>query len=574
MMSWWHYLLLVNLYLMLFFAFYAVFLRRETFFQLNRVYLVAGALLSFLIPVVQSNWVRQLFITQKVHQTIYSAVDPTFIYQVKPVQNTPVTLGQIIGVIYVIGAVVLLLRLAYQLTALKKLMRRVGGLTPFSFFKTIVVDNSLPNQQTILAHEEVHSRQWHSADVLFIEAVMILNWFNPVVYLYRKAIKHVHEYIADRKAIQTGTSKAEYAMLLLSQTFGTQPHQLTNNFFNHSLLKQRIMMLNQADSRHRALLKYGLSAPLFMAMLVLSSATVNNSDIVRIINKKTELAFGINSIHLSKALRDSLIYGPDALNDSDVTVTATSVSTPAQKGTAESMMLTLTGNTEGKDSVSVTDHSPIFNVVEVNPTFPGGEESFSKFLRDNIRYPVQARDNHTQGRVFVQFVVEKDGSLSEMKTLRDPGDGLGDEALRVLSTSPKWLPGVQNGSQARVQYTVPVNFSLGDVIMGKKKSLDSVRILPPQGNLRLSTLPKKTLTVVVYKRFLADSIIKYPAGQHVMNIRVNGKYLSPEDLKKLKVQEIERMDVMDDFGTQKDTLAAKKQLFLIKMKDVKELKKD
>lgn len=103
---------------------------------------------------------------------------------------------------------------------------------------------------------------------------------------------------------------------------------------------------------------------------------------------------------------------------------------------------------------------PIFSAVQINPSFPGGEEAFRRFLIENVRYPKTAKDANVTGRVFIQFVVETDGSLTDLKILRDPGAGLGDEGLRVLKLSPKWNPGVQNGKPVRVQYTVPINFSL------------------------------------------------------------------------------------------------------------------
>lgn len=111
---------------------------------------------------------------------------------------------------------------------------------------------------------------------------------------------------------------------------------------------------------------------------------------------------------------------------------------------------------------SAGEGDKIFNAVEINPSFPGGEEKFGKFLRDHIRYPAIAKENNVTGRVFIQFVVERDGSLTDLKILRDPGSGLGEEALRVLKISPHWTPGIQNGKPVRVQYTVPVNFSLAE----------------------------------------------------------------------------------------------------------------
>nr|MBC7613784.1 TonB family protein [Pseudopedobacter sp.] len=106
------------------------------------------------------------------------------------------------------------------------------------------------------------------------------------------------------------------------------------------------------------------------------------------------------------------------------------------------------------------DTNQIFTNVEVLPTFPGGLDAFGKFLGKNLRYPPIARDNGIQGRVFCNFVVEKDGSLTDIKVVRGIGGGADEEAVRVLKSSPKWNPGVQNGRNVRVSYTIPIFFQL------------------------------------------------------------------------------------------------------------------
>jgi protein TonB len=118
----------------------------------------------------------------------------------------------------------------------------------------------------------------------------------------------------------------------------------------------------------------------------------------------------------------------------------------------------------GNADTKVTEEDPnkIFTAVEESPLFPGGMDAFYKFLGKNIRYPAVARENNTQGRVIVQFVVEKDGSLTDIKVVRGIGDGCDDEAVRVLKMSPKWKAGIQNGRPVRVEYTVPVNFTLSE----------------------------------------------------------------------------------------------------------------
>jgi len=120
------------------------------------------------------------------------------------------------------------------------------------------------------------------------------------------------------------------------------------------------------------------------------------------------------------------------------------------------------GNSTEHNVTEATNNDAPFTAVEINPEYPGGEAAFGKFLQKNIHYPTVAKENNIQGRVYVQFIVERDGSLTDIKVMREPGSGLGDEAIRVLKISPHWKPGIQNGKPVRVQYTVPVNFSLGD----------------------------------------------------------------------------------------------------------------
>lgn len=102
----------------------------------------------------------------------------------------------------------------------------------------------------------------------------------------------------------------------------------------------------------------------------------------------------------------------------------------------------------------------IFTVVENDPEFPGGMDALYKYLAQNIKYPQLARDNNITGRVYVTFVVEKDGSIANPKVLRDIGGGCGQEAIRVVKSMPKWTPGKQRGKAVRVQFNLPVNFSL------------------------------------------------------------------------------------------------------------------
>ncbi len=106
------------------------------------------------------------------------------------------------------------------------------------------------------------------------------------------------------------------------------------------------------------------------------------------------------------------------------------------------------------------EEPPIFTVVEKDPEFPGGTEALYKYLAENIKYPQLARDNGITGKVYITFVVERDGSIANPKILRDIGGGCGAEAIRVVKAMPKWTPGKQRGKAVRVQFNLPVNFNL------------------------------------------------------------------------------------------------------------------
>jgi len=129
------------------------------------------------------------------------------------------------------------------------------------------------------------------------------------------------------------------------------------------------------------------------------------------------------------------------------------------------LTIDITAGTEDNKGPSITEEDKNVytnGTIEIEPSPIGGMDKFYSFLGAKIKYPEPAKEVGTQGRVVLTFVVEKDGSLTDIKAIRDPGNGLGDEAIRVLKLAPRWKPGVQNGRNVRVQYTIPVNFNLGD----------------------------------------------------------------------------------------------------------------
>lgn len=528
-MSWWQYLLLVNLYLLLFYGFYTLLLRRETFFQLNRIYLISAALLSFFIPMIQSDWVKNLLITQQVQYTIYNSTVLTYRFQ--PNEQSHITIGQVLTGLYVAGIVFLLLRLIFQLVALKRIISRPNTDAAFAFFKKVRLAKDHEHNAVIAEHEHAHASQWHSADVLLMEILLVINWFNPVVYFYRYAIKYIHEFIADRQAVNSGTDRANYALILLSQTFDTPTHHLVNPFFNKTLLKERIKMLQRDRSRRVAVCKYFLSAPLFILMLILSSATVNNSRAIRIIDSKVQRVFQVTAVKTDEHGLPSITL----LTEKDLVTSAPAIAEKKDAGPQHHADVTImhAGPASATDSTKkITDQ--VFTAVEQQPTFPGGYEAFFRFLAKNIKYPAEAVRQKVQGRTIVGFIVEKDGRLSNIRILRSLGAGTDEEAVRVIALSPKWLPGIQNGHTVRVSFVVPISFTLNDADAKKNADISSVADTP--NNAHQNAIPdtnKVSLTNWDQQ--------SYFSGHRPLYI-VDGKYV--DDLSSVNPKDIQSINVL------------------------------
>lgn len=535
-MNFLHYLLQVNLYLVLFYGFYRVLLAGETFHQANRAYLVAGAALALFIPVCHSEWVRGWFVTEKVHQAVYAFYDPGLLI-VRPVAARPgLTWGQVVALAYGLGALVALGRFSAQAVQLGHLLRRRSlkraDRGAFSFFNFLFIAPDLRRQPAILEHERVHVRQLHSADVLLMELLAVVCWFNPVVYAYRRSLRHLHEFLADDEASRHAPSKADYALLLFGQQFGVNApaHPFTNSFFNSSQLKRRIQMLQKPRSRRTALLKYGLSAPLFGLMLLLSSAGVNRHEALR----KVENVLSSEAEVLPAVLPTSALPADDAAVD-----------------LSEALVLSPVLKRELARRDTIRPAEPLFTQVEEQAQFPGGSEALSRFLAQNLRYPAAAKRASVQGIVLVQFIVEQDGRISSPSILKGIWFGCDQEALRVVGLMPRWEPGKQSGRAVRSQFYLPIHFVLDGVPAPKA----SVPAPPTQGTgLREMTVtaypplaPGQPVTDTAqsnrkesFIRVRGVGLVDKPAfyildGQEVSPEILNLSLIKPDDIESVEV---------------------------------------
>lgn len=285
-MNWLHYLLEANIYLAVFYLGYLLFLSRETYYTLNRIYLLFSCVISFLLPIIQLGILKPA--EPQITAMPFTPVSPNFAFT--PVKFAPVTQPafnwpDVIVYIYLFGAVILFTVLIIKLLQLFKLTR-VQDTRPdcryklisinqpniaFSFFNYLFIGKSIKEPETIIEHELVHINQKHSADIIFIELLKIINWFNPFIYLLQRSIRALHEYIADEKIAASGIDTLAYSSFLVNNAYGLSGSSITHSFFNYNLLKKRILMLHQKRSGSLARLKYLLAVPICAGLLCAST---------------------------------------------------------------------------------------------------------------------------------------------------------------------------------------------------------------------------------------------------------------------------------------------------------------
>ena len=409
----------------LFYGLYCLTLRRDRWLQLSIVYLVTTLWFSVVFPwfTLPENLASA---SQKVIHTegYMMTLDEIDISANAASRTINLTDIHLIGIALCLAYV--LLQMAVQTVTIVKLRRRhtvyktADGFdiprkaslilldddtAPYSFFNQIVVGTRGLNDdelRCILAHESHHVSRNHTYDLLAAWLLCCGAWFNPFAWLIVREIRAVHEFQADTASIDT-CGREDYLHLLYRQATGTGYGHITNNFKSINL-KKRIVMMNKTKSRFGAW--KALAALPVAAVLVMAGCQPANGEAV----EQEEIPFEATNVDESAPL--------DANTDE------------------------------------------VFKVVEVDPEFPGGEEALYKYLAENIKYPVMAKNNKVEGRVYITFVIEKDGNVSDAKVLRSDNEELNAEALRVINAMPKWKPGMQQGVPVRVQYNIPITFKL------------------------------------------------------------------------------------------------------------------
>lgn len=423
------YLLIVTIALAIGFALYQLSLRNLTFFQWNRFYLVGMVLISLLIPIGVFIDLTSFLTTRETLPVIYFS-DIIAIEAVPIIHtNTSLDLMDMILFIYWTGVGIGTLFMCYKLWKVRMVIQQRPAHSSFSFFNKIVLGSNVKDIQEINEHERVHVRQGHSYDIALLELVGIFLWFNPIVYYIKRELKFQHECIADEIC---STDKVSYAELLLAHAMHTDSNLLQHEFSNQSFLKKRIMMLFKNKSTNNKKLFY-LSAIPLLAVLVLSTLVFNTSNAKEIVN-------GVEGKVEDLKLPTRITYRPSE----QIANVEQSIQRPSVLQIADTIK-------REKSQIAA---------AEVHPEPPEGMATFRRWISNNYTYPQEAIDAGVVGTIIVSFVVEKDGTLSDIKVTQDIGYGTGEAAIQLMKKSPNWSAGIQDEVPVRVQYSLPIKLDL------------------------------------------------------------------------------------------------------------------
>lgn len=491
------YLLPIAIGLMVLWVAYRLLFTNSNRFQFNRFYLLSAMLFSLALPLfglLMGQSTPQVVAFKQnmlggfmLNEITISYGDPTAVTLSEVEVATPTrihfSLWQVLGVIYLIGVAVTALLFLFKMGKLVAMIirspkRKMDGYTmvfthkehgPYSFFRYAFFTDENVNPD-IIRHELSHISHHHSWDILMVELMKIFQWFNPFIYFYKRELQSLHEYIADNDVVATGADKRNYMMLILQQCTAVDFSDMSNNF-SLILTKKRIKMITKHEKAKGFWWKLLATLPV-LALLLIVNARASAQQVKKM---------------------DETVYEFSTKDITDI-------------------------------KIKKVDNDSIYQIVEVMPEFPGGMDKMMDYLSKNIKYPEEAKEKGISGRVFLSFVVEKDGAVSNVKVVKGIGKECDDEAVRVVKAMPKWKPGLMKGKLVRVNYMLPVNFKLDEGEAYKPVKGETVA---PQADLK----PGKDGVWDI-----AETMPEYPGGIDGLRTYIQENLTVPEKYKNVETK--------------------------------------
>lgn len=468
-------------------AVYHLVLENEKIHRFNRFYLLFCLAFSFAVP----------FITFEIVQEVSSAAikkPMVFVSEATMVVIEDETNYRLLALWISYGLLTTALAFRFASNVAKLLHKKRNNPTmeyknavlvlldeevlPHTFLNYIFINKDAYHSRKIeaelYAHELIHVTQKHTIDILVIEIIRVFFWFNPLFLLYKKAIQLNHEFLADEQVVKTYNNVPFYQNLLLSVANANPTYYLASNL-NYAVTKKRLIMMTQKTTATRAILKKGIVIPVLTALLfslciktvaqesTQKMATVDYSTLFKnyYINTNFQILGEDGTVVATKKYAD--------LTDKEKDVVPALITGNIKNPSKEKMDEILTKG--GPETYQVDVYSKkigaekaagsTYNIAELSekPEFPGGMVEFYKFVGKNYTMSPEMSKEKVKGKVYITFMIEKDGSLTDYKILREIGHGTGEEAIRVLKLSPKWNPGKLNDVAVKTMYSLPITIA-------------------------------------------------------------------------------------------------------------------
>lgn len=503
-----NYIIQVLLFQIVFLAVYDFVLKKETFFQWNRAYLILTSVLAYLLPLIKLQTISQNLPQEYVVMLPEVMLSPST--YIENQIDWSVILFASLQWVFLIGITLATLLFAYKLTKIFNLINKNNPTknkdfslilleennTAFSFFNYIFLGKSTKKKEEIIKHELIHVKQKHSIDLLFFEVQKIMFWFNPFSYIYQNRIAEIHEFIADSKTVKK-KEKSTFYHSLLAETFAVDKIAFVNAFNKQSLIKKRIIMFSKKKSKEILKFKYLLMIPVLMGMMIYTSCenTAPEEALSKVNEKRlTKIIMTGYTTKDGKVVSEKILGGEregyfdlyfNKIPDGDI------ISSEKLSAEEKSEYLRFTnsfknskiyqlenGNKvlyldmesffQNKEKVDYSDASEVpFAAIDQAPVFPGCDdaedqkacmvEKITEFVSSNFDVDISKNLGLEPGkkRVFVQFKIDKTGNIVDVRA-RGPHADLEEEAVRVINSLPKMQSGKQNGKKVSVKYTLPI----------------------------------------------------------------------------------------------------------------------
>ena len=464
-------------YLLAFYLVYSILLSNDTTYSRNRAFILFSFAFSLVFPLFTFYTIKprdiQFFGKFLANVSVTAAANHSKSTGALP---SGTDFPHIVNLVYIYGVILFSLKTIIDLFNLFILIARQKNsgsrIVRFQGFNTagftalgyIFINSRLNPEEAneIIRHEQNHLGKNHFQDIMFIEIIKALQWFNPVVYMFDRSLRAIHEYQADEGCLKSGIQVVNYQSLLLSQVFKSRAFNLTNSFSNPSLLKKRMIMMTKERTTALANMKLIMVVPVVGMVILAISAykdipdSFNNKIVAK---PKNELANPTlpypSSISSSEPARLSVAIKK---SDQNIVSSSNSILPPATTSSATGELQNIL--VDNIEETTAESRHETFVVVEEMPMFPGGDQKLLDYITQNTVYPEVAKEKNIQGKVIVHFCVTSDGGVSQVSILKGVDPELDKEAIRVVNTLPAFKPGRQGGKAVYVWFQVPITFKL------------------------------------------------------------------------------------------------------------------